>query len=155
MESASKVTENQRIKKPAPERVQNNVLDQEQPAVSRQPLSGRSIDDLPTGPGTRALRQAAVLQMQRTHGNAHVMRQLEPSIQRQELEAPAAAPSGPSAITGSGGTVDTGGGGVEITGGTVKVHSGYTEMDGVLKTNTIIADNVVGTNYTPGAGNIW
>jgi hypothetical protein len=102
------------------------------------------------------MRQAAVLQMQRTHGNAHVMRQLDPAIQRQEEEAGAAADAGgPSAISGSGGRVDAGGGGVEISGGTVKVHSGYTEVDGVLKTDTIIAENVVGSNYTPGAGNIW
>jgi hypothetical protein len=26
---------------------------------------------------------------------------------------------------------------------------------GVVRVGTIIADNVVGSNYTPGAGNLW
>ncbi len=155
MESASKSTRKSRVLKPASRRVQNNDVDQERVTSSRPKVAGRSVDQLPSGPGTRALRQAAVLQMQRTHGNGHVMRQLDPAIQRQEEDPAAAGGSGPSSISGSGGSVETGGGGVEITGGTVKVHSGYTEVDGVLKTGTIIAENVVGSNYTPGAGNIW
>lgn len=161
MESASKVTEKRRVIKPVSESIQSRDQDHEQPTVSPQPNGERSIANLPNGPGTTAMRQAAVIQMQRTHGNAHVMRQLDPAIQRQEDEAAAAEPapaadtSAPSSISGSGGSVETGGGGVEITGGTVKVHSGMTEVDGVLKADTLIAENVVGSNYTPGAGNIW
>jgi hypothetical protein len=156
MESASKVTEQRRINKPVSNRVQSHSQDQEQQVESEQPAASRSLDNLPTGPGTRALRQAAVLQMQHTHGNAHVMRTLDPSIQRQEEDgAAAAAPAGPSAISGSGGSVDTGGGGVEISGGTVKVHSANVEVDGVLQADTLIANSVVSSSYTPGAGNIY
>jgi hypothetical protein len=152
MESAKKQTENQRVKKPIPRSTQNGALEQEQVTESRLPAVGRSIGELPSGPGTSAMRQAAVLQMQRTHGNAHVMRQLQPSIQRQEDEAGGA---GPSAISSAGSRVEAGGGGVEITGPSLKVHAGYTEVDGILKTGTLIADSVVSSSYTPGAGNIW
>jgi hypothetical protein len=155
MESAGKTTEKRGIIKPTPKSVLNNILENEVSAVSSHPLAGQAIDRLPSGPGTSAMRQQAVLQMQRTHGNAHVMRQLDPSIQRQEDEAAAAASGGQSKISGGGGSVDTGGSGVEVTSGNVQVHSPMVSVDGVLRTNTIIAENVVGTNYTPGVGNLW
>jgi len=154
METSKKVAEKGRVQKPVSKRVQSQVLEQEQQTVSEQLASGRSIDGLPSGHGTSSLRQAAVLQMQRTHGNAHVMRQLQPSIQRQEEEG-GTATEGPSAISGPGGSVEVGGGGVEISGGIVKMHSGMVEADGVVKASTIIADSVVASSYTPGAGNIW
>jgi hypothetical protein len=37
----------------------------------------------------------------------------------------------------------------------VTVEAGSTEVTGVLKCQTLIADTVVATSYTPGAGNIW
>ncbi|MFN2221922.1 MAG: hypothetical protein PVH65_04380 [Chloroflexota bacterium] len=149
MESASKLTTKKRVIKPTSKQVQSNVLEQEQQAT-RQPKSDGSLGNLPSGPGTRAMRQAAVIQMQQTHGNAHVMRQLDASIQRQEEEA-----AGPSAISSASSRVEAGGGGVEISGPTLKVHTGMTEVDGILKTGTLIADSVVSSSYTPGAGNIW
>lgn len=155
METSKKVAEKGRVLKPATERVQHRVLEQEQQSAYQQRVNNHSIDGLPSGRGTRTLRQVAVIQMQRTHGNAHVMRQLQPSIQRQEEEGGAAATAGPSSISGSGGSVETGGGGVEITGGSIKMHSGMVEADGVVKASTIIADSVVASSYTPGAGNIW
>ncbi len=30
-----------------------------------------------------------------------------------------------------------------------------TQANGVLRADTIIADNVVASSYTPGAGNVW
>jgi hypothetical protein len=155
MESTNKLSRKQGVVKPVTRRTESDIRDKEQVVPSQQPETGLSIDRLPSGPGTRALRQAAVIQMQRSYGNAHVMRQIDPSVQRQEEEGAGGDSAGPSSISGGGGSVDTGGGGVEITGGTVKVHSGYTEVDGVLKANTVIAENVVGSNYTPGVGNIW
>lgn len=152
MESASKLAKNNRVVKPVSRVVQNNDLEQDRTTASRQPVDGRSLNSLPSGPGTSAMRQAAVLQMQRTHGNAHVMRQLDSSIQRQDEEGGGA---GPSAISSASSRVEAGGGGVEISGPTLKVHAGYTEVDGILKTGTLIADSVVSSSYTPGAGNIW
>lgn len=155
MDSTGKVTSDRRVKMPTPSRIQGKLSEQEQPAITAEPQAVQSIDNLPTGRGTRAIRQAAVLQLQRTRGNAFVMRQIEPDFQRQEGEMAAAQPGGPSQISGSGGTVSTAGGAVEITGGAVNVNSGFTKVSGVLQADTVIATNVVGSNYTPGAGNVW
>ena len=53
--------------------------------------------------------------------------------------------------------------GVEIMlqGGTVTIRGGRIALEaaivkaGVIQCDTIIATSVVGTNYTPGAGNVW
>ncbi len=37
----------------------------------------------------------------------------------------------------------------------VQVDSGMSKFSGVVQCDTIIADSVVGTSYTPGAGNVW
>ena len=39
--------------------------------------------------------------------------------------------------------------------GSVKVDAGMSTFSGVVKADTVIANSVVGTSYTPGAGNIW
>lgn len=43
---------------------------------------------------------------------------------------------------------------VEVTGAMVKVNAGMSQFSGVVQCNTLIATTVVGTTYTPGAGNI-
>jgi uncharacterized protein involved in type VI secretion and phage assembly len=43
----------------------------------------------------------------------------------------------------------------ELNAGMVTVNSGMSQFSGVVQTPTIIATTVVGTTYTPGAGNIW
>jgi uncharacterized protein involved in type VI secretion and phage assembly len=43
----------------------------------------------------------------------------------------------------------------ELNAGMVTVNSGMSQFSGVVQTPTIIANSVVGTTYTPGAGNIW
>ncbi len=43
----------------------------------------------------------------------------------------------------------------ELNAGMVTVNSGMSQFSGVVQTPTIIATSVVGTTYTPGAGNIW
>jgi uncharacterized protein involved in type VI secretion and phage assembly len=42
----------------------------------------------------------------------------------------------------------------EVTAGTLTVNAGMSTFNGAVKANTVIADTVVGTSYTPGAGNI-
>jgi uncharacterized protein involved in type VI secretion and phage assembly len=43
----------------------------------------------------------------------------------------------------------------ELNAGMVTVNSGMSQFSGVVQTPTLIATSVVGTSYTPGAGNIW
>lgn len=163
MESSAKVTEESGTRKPVKKSVQTRVADQPGPVAFNQPLAAPSIEALPAGPGTSALRQKAVLQMQRTHGNAMVMRQIQPDVQRVDGETepaavpatePAAAAGGtPSEISGSGGSITTEGG-INITGGNVTINGGMTRVSGVLQTDTLIATTVAGTTYTPGVGNV-
>ena len=44
---------------------------------------------------------------------------------------------------------------VEVQAGMVKVDAGMSKFSGVVQCDTLIATSVVGTTYTPGAGNIW
>jgi len=44
---------------------------------------------------------------------------------------------------------------VEVSAGMVKVDAGMSRFSGVVQADTVIANTVVGTSYTPGAGNIW
>lgn len=44
---------------------------------------------------------------------------------------------------------------VKVEAGMVKVDSGMADFSGVVKCSTLIATSVIGTSYTPGAGNIW
>jgi len=134
------------------------------------------VSDLPAEPGARALRQAAVLQMQSERGNVYVaqMVQTQPGerlVQRgtpvepvEAVQAPVGEPSGaettageptPTEMTAGGSAVRVTPGGVEISGGTVNVDAPMTRFSGIVRSDTVIADSVVATNYTPGAGNVW
>jgi uncharacterized protein involved in type VI secretion and phage assembly len=42
-----------------------------------------------------------------------------------------------------------------IQGSTLKVEAGMSTFNGVIKCDTLIASSVIGSSYTPGAGNIW
>lgn len=44
---------------------------------------------------------------------------------------------------------------VEVSAAMVKVDAGMSQFSGVVKCDTLIATSVVGTSYTPGAGNLW
>lgn len=44
---------------------------------------------------------------------------------------------------------------MEISAGMVTVNAGMSKFSGVVQCDTLIATSVVGTTYTPGAGNIW
>lgn len=151
MENSGKKSEEQRVNKPAPEQAQSKGVEQGQAGYETSALAGQSLSDLPSGPGTSGLRQAAVLQMQKTQGNAFVMRQM---AQRQDEGAAAEEGAGPTSISDGAATVSTQGGVVTISGGMVNVQAPLVNTDGVLRASTIIAENVVGSNYTPGAGNI-
>jgi hypothetical protein len=78
-------------------------------------------------------------------------------------EAPATeAGQAQTTISGDGSTVSTDAGGVTIDGArlsvnaaAVNINSPMVTTSGVLRTDTLIADSVVGSSYTPGAGNVW
>jgi hypothetical protein len=42
-----------------------------------------------------------------------------------------------------------------LSGASIELNAGMIQTPGVIRCGTLIATNVVGTNYTPGAGNIW
>ena len=44
---------------------------------------------------------------------------------------------------------------VEVSTGMITVDAGMSKFSGVVQCDTIIANSVVGSSYTPGAGNIW
>lgn len=44
---------------------------------------------------------------------------------------------------------------VEITAAAVNVHAPMAKFDGIVKCTTLIANAVISSSYTPGAGNVW
>jgi uncharacterized protein involved in type VI secretion and phage assembly len=44
---------------------------------------------------------------------------------------------------------------MEVTASQLTVNAGMSSFSGVVKCDTLIATSVVGTSYTPGAGNMW
>ena len=44
---------------------------------------------------------------------------------------------------------------VEVSAGQVTVDAGLSQFSGVVRCDTLVATTVVGTTYTPGAGNVW
>lgn len=44
---------------------------------------------------------------------------------------------------------------VAVSAGMVRVDAGMSTFSGVVRCDTLIASTVIGTTYTPGAGNIW
>jgi hypothetical protein len=121
---------------------------------------------VPMGRGSRPQRQASVLQLQRQHGNSAVMRMLQAqqggAVQREDGEGMADPAAAPTEINAGGNVVRVTDGGIEITGASVAINAAmltantaFSRFNGVVQTDTLIANNVVGSNYTPGAGNIW
>ena len=131
-------------------------------------ISGPQLSRLPAGRGTRGLRQQALIQAQRQHGNQFVQRMdiggliggASSSIGGAAAGAGASAPSGggsaaaPTAITDGTATVSASGGVVNIEASMINLNAPVVRADGILQTDTIIANTVVGSSYTPGAGNI-
>ncbi len=42
-----------------------------------------------------------------------------------------------------------------LTAGQISLNAGMVKATGVIQCDTIIANSVVGSSYTPGAGNVW
>jgi hypothetical protein len=85
----------------------------------------------------------------------------DPAADAADTPDPAGA-TGAAGATGSGGAVTSDGGTTTITGGVVNIDGGQvnlnaamTHASGVLQADTLIANSVVASSYTPGAGNVW
>jgi len=136
----------------------------------------RSLSSLPGGKEAGALRRSSVIRMQRAQGNAYVMRQIEerpvtqvptteqaptptqtPTTEQAPLEQTLTETQGgptPSELSGPGGSVRVSGGGIDISGGLVNVNAAMTRASGVMQADTVIANTVVASVYTPGVGNL-
>lgn len=55
----------------------------------------------------------------------------------------------------SSGKVNIQAGDVNVSASSVKVDASMSKFSGVVQADTVIANAIVGTTYTPGAGNIW
>jgi len=44
---------------------------------------------------------------------------------------------------------------ITLNSGTVTLNAGTTQASGVLRSDTLITNSVVASQYTPGAGNVW
>ena len=131
----------------------------QEPAATTRAASGRSA--APAVP--RPLRMgsvatpASVLNLQRLAGNAAVQRAV--AIDEVSTTVDIAGPAAPQEATGAPGaapaSLGDGSSPVAINGTTVGVHAPMMQVDGVVRASTIIADSVVASNYTPGAGNVW
>lgn len=52
-------------------------------------------------------------------------------------------------------TVEVSASKVNVSAGLVSVDAGMSKFSGVVKCDTLVANSVVSTSYTPGAGNVW
>jgi hypothetical protein len=138
------------------------------------PALTTSADPRLAGHGAPA---AGLLALQRSAGNAAVASLVGPpsTVQRavtiDEMEVTAApqptaqqegAAYGNAQTTqqdgSAGGTnqpVTSDGGTTTIHGAHLSIEAPMTEAHGVLRADTIIADSVVASSYSPGAGNVW
>lgn len=130
-----------------------------EPAATARVASGRSADTAVPRPlrlGSAAT-PASVLNLQRLAGNAAVQRAV--AIDEVSTTVDTAGPAAPQEATGAAGaapaSLGDGSSPVSINGTSVGVHAPMMQVDGVVRASTIIADSVVASNYTPGAGNVW
>jgi hypothetical protein len=98
--------------------------------------------------------------MQQRQGNGFVQRYLAkrgregvqrlPDIQAQEEEQARSTSIGDGSAK-----VSAAGGTVEADGSMIKLNAPTVEAGSTLRTGTLVADTIIASNYTPGAGNIW
>ncbi|PJF38608.1 MAG: hypothetical protein CUN55_16805 [Phototrophicales bacterium] len=110
--------------------------------------------------GNSVQRKSAILQMQRQYGNAYVQRYLatiqrDPSTSEEQGNSDVAIPQGASTSIGDGSaSISAQNGIVTIDASMVNINAPITNHSGIDRSTTVIADSVVASSYTPGAGNI-
>ena len=132
-------------------------------AIHAHALPGALADPRRLGTGSGMQRHLASLQ--RTAGNRAVTSLLslqrapvqieEMSVRTSVGEAAGATASSAGATAGSSGPVTSDGATTTVSGSTINLAAPMVSADGVLRASTIIADSVVASSYTPGAGNLW
>ena len=117
--------------------------------------------------GTGAGMERQLASLQRSAGNRAVTSLL--AVQRAPVQidelavrtsvgegaGATAAPVGAGAGSAGGGPVTSDGATTTVSGAAINLAAPMVSADGVLRASTIIADNVVASSYTPGAGNLW
>jgi hypothetical protein len=128
------------------------------PTVAEPVSAAHLVTGMPTGAGIRGLGgvQRSAWSLQRTAGNSAVaslfaagravQREGEGEIPPNPFDTP--APTGGNPVSSDGATTT-------VSGSQIVLAAPMTTTDGVLRTSTLIADNVVASSYSPGAGNIW
>jgi hypothetical protein len=103
-------------------------------------------------------RAAEVLALQRTAGNAAVAGMLQRAVDIGDVTSTVDTAGGAATPAGGGATgiegITSQGGVVTIDAAMVNINAPMVRTDGVLQTDTLIAQSVVGSSYTPGAGNV-
>jgi hypothetical protein len=132
------------------------------------------VPDRPTGAGhAPALTGAAdprlahapsaatgLMALQRSAGNAAVSSlvgaapvQRVVAIDELTTEVATAPEEGPAPDGGN--PVSSSGGTTTISGSQINLEAAMTSTSGIIRAGTIVADSVVASSYTPGAGNVW
>lgn len=124
------------------------------PAPTEAPALVRATDPRLGHPANAA---PALLALQRTAGNAAVASlvagrplPVQRDVSIDEIETTV----GPTPGAG-GGPVTSDGASTTVSGSTITLAAPVTTADGVLRAQTIIADSIVASSYSPGAGNLW
>jgi hypothetical protein len=76
----------------------------------------------------------------------------------QQASAPAPVPttlSGATVKVDAAGQVSISGASISLTAGTIDLNAGRVRSTGVVEAPTVVAQSVVGSSYTPGAGNVF
>jgi hypothetical protein len=123
--------------------------------VEREQLERHSAARRPTvapAPTSDGGRAGAMLALQRTAGNAAVASTMD--VQREGLDDVFGpnpfGEGGQEPAPGDGGDPETP---AAPTG--TDPSGGINELGPIARTGTLIADTVIASSYTPGAGNIW
>ena len=119
-------------------------------AIHAHGLPGALADPGRLGTGTGIQRHLASLQ--RTAGNRAVTSLL--SLQRAPVQIEEMSVRTDVSET-AGATASSAGATTTVSGSTINLAAPTVSANGVLRASTIIADSVVASSYTPGAGNLW
>lgn len=150
-------------------RPDENQLAQKDRREASLPDGARTAEDRPVRParpasrgnGPGILSRSAALQMQRRAGNKFVQRQLSKNRHGlagkalvQRAPADEQQPAGPTSIGDGSASLTAEGGRVIADAAMVELNAGIVRTSGVLQADTLVADSVVASSYTPGAGNV-
>lgn len=137
-------------------------LDREHESLQR---AARAPEADPGATGHAGPLVARMMDLQRTAGNRAVVQRLQAGgllapvqrvveIDEVSSEVGAAGGATPAADGSAGGTEinDTS---VRVNAGTIDLNAAIVRVSGIVQADTVVADSVVASSYTPGAGNAF